>query len=163
MLFWTVVFFTFYLVLFAKGNPMYNNIIHSKLNELFDLSLIDWLKCHEYACSNLVKIVCELKKDNPDIKIIDIANILKLDRNTVRKYLKKGNKIWSWVNYNATPAIVRKVEIFKDNMSLGIFENCGDLERQSEKLFGKKLRSSKISEVCRGEIKHYKRYTFKYL
>ena len=27
MLFWTVVFFTFYLVIFAKGNPMYNNII----------------------------------------------------------------------------------------------------------------------------------------
>ena len=58
---------------------------------------------------------------------------------------------------------INLVEIFKDNVSLGIFNNCKDLERQSEKLFGVKLLNSSISEVANGKRKQYKGFTFKYV
>ncbi|NGU31094.1 hypothetical protein G6Z34_13465 [Clostridium perfringens] len=55
------------------------------------------------------------------------------------------------------------VEIFKDNKSLGVFESCSELERQSEKLFGVKLFQSNIGHVCLGRRKSHKGFTFKYV
>ena len=40
------------------------NIYKSELNNLFDLSIIDWQKVFEYTCTNLVKQVCDYKKNN---------------------------------------------------------------------------------------------------
>lgn len=63
---------------------------------------IDWLKCHEYACNSLVKIVCDLW--NTGIKIIsEIADILKLNKVTIRKYLKQGAEI-EWCDYDPIKA-----------------------------------------------------------
>ena len=73
------------------------NIIKSKLNELFDLSKIDWNKCHEFICGNLIKKICNLWNSgiiNPSI----IAKELKLSPNTIRTHLKRGNKL-GWCNY----------------------------------------------------------------
>jgi len=52
-----------------------NNIIQSELSQLlkFKEEDIDWLKCHEYACSSLVKIVCDLW--DKGIKILKILQI----------------------------------------------------------------------------------------
>jgi len=60
---------------------------------------IDWLKCHEYACSNLVKSVCKLWNNGSD-KISYIVDVLKINRNTIRKYLKQGSEL-GWCNYDA--------------------------------------------------------------
>lgn len=57
----------------------------------------------------------------------------------------------------------KPVEIFKDGNSLGIFSSASELERKSEKLFGVKLLSSKISTVCTGKRKFHKGYTFKHV
>lgn len=57
----------------------------------------------------------------------------------------------------------RKVEISKDGVSLGIFNSCSELEKQSEELFNITLRSEYISRVARGERKTYKGYSFKYI
>jgi TATA-box binding protein (TBP) (component of TFIID and TFIIIB) len=38
-----------------------DNILSSnKLNQIFDLNKIDWLKCNEFACDNLIKEVCKI-------------------------------------------------------------------------------------------------------
>lgn len=76
-----------------------NNILKSKLNDLFDLSKIDWLKCGKEACKNKIKEVCCLKKDNPNYSTKDIANILGISRGTVIKYLKIGNEL-KWCVYD---------------------------------------------------------------
>jgi len=146
-----------------------NNILYSKLNDLFDLSNINWLKCEEFALSNLCKKVCEIKNNNFNISTYDISKILKINRGVVIKYLKKGSKL-DWCIYNAKEEMIKsgeatgkKVEIFKDNVSLGIFKSCNDLEIQSEYLFGVKLYRSSISSVCNGKYKTYKNYVFKYV
>jgi hypothetical protein len=57
----------------------------------------------------------------------------------------------------------KQIEIFKDNISLGIFPSCAELERQSEKLFGVKLNRGKMSAVCTNKRKTHKGFTFKYI
>jgi hypothetical protein len=57
---------------------------------------------------------------------------------------------------------IRKVEVYKNDELLGVFNNCMDLERKSEELFGVKLLSRNISAVCNGRQKHHHGYTFKY-
>ena len=75
------------------------NILHSRLSELFDLSNIDWLKCHEYACKSLVKVVCDFW--NNEIKnTFKIGKIMKKSKTTIIKYLKQGAKL-GWCDYNS--------------------------------------------------------------
>lgn len=66
-----------------------NNITNSELSKLFDLSTIDWLKCHEYACGSLVKKACDLWNGGINTTI-GVANELKMSRGTAIKYLKQG-------------------------------------------------------------------------
>ena len=74
------------------------NILTSRLNNLFNLSIIDWFKCEEIALSNLVKVACG--HWNNGIKSTkDISKIMNMNRSTIIEYLKKGNNIWC--SYNA--------------------------------------------------------------
>lgn len=77
-----------------------DNILKSKLNDIFDLSRTDWNECHKYACNSLVKQACDLW--NNGIKSTkEIGKIMHLYRGAVINYLKQGNKI-KWCNYDAT-------------------------------------------------------------
>lgn len=139
-----------------------NNILHSKLNKLFDLSNINWNNIEQQTLSNLIKLVCSFKNNNPNLTTTSICKEFGLARITVIKYLKKGTGL-GWCNYVPNRYCKKTVEIFKDNVSLGIFESINELERQSEKLFGVFLDSNKISGVCTGKYKQYKGFTFRHI
>lgn len=149
------------------------NILNDKLNEVFDLSIIDWNKVEEYALSNLVKKVCEYKSNNSNATTTEIGKIMKLDRSTIIRYLKQGAKL-GWCDYSPELEKIKnyknkgglnskQVEIFKDNKSFGIFSSCLELERQSKTLFGIKISNSGISSVANGKRKLHKGYTFQYI
>jgi len=150
------------------------NILKSKLNELFNLSKIDWKKVEEFALSNLVKVACEYKNNNTDLTTRDIGKTMKLSISTIIDYLKKGSSI-GWCNYNVKEERVKSsihngkangksVEMFnKNGISLGIFSSCAELGRKSLELFGVNLNASGIARVCTGERKQYKNYTFLYI
>ena len=74
-------------------------ILDSRLNDIFDLSKIDWLKCHEYACNSLVKKVCELWNSGVH-STIEIGKIMKMSFPTVILYLKRGKKL-NWCKYDS--------------------------------------------------------------
>ena len=74
------------------------NILLSKLNGLFDLSVIDWDACDINAQSSFVKQACDLYMSGI-CSTKDIGRILQLDKTTVRRYLKRGVK-FGWCNYN---------------------------------------------------------------
>jgi hypothetical protein len=87
-----------------------NSIMQSELPKLlnFQEEDIDWLKCHEYACSSLVKVVCDLW--NSGIKNInEITKSTKLSRDTIRKYLKQGS-ILNWCDYNAEKERIKNLK-----------------------------------------------------
>ena len=97
----------------------------------------------------------------------------KLSRKTIVNYLGKGTK-FKWCEYNAEieskkashingKSNGKKVEIFKNKESLGIFNSVIELARQSEDLFNVKLNRHYIYKVCNGKQKHHKGYIFKYI
>jgi len=150
-----------------------NNILNSRFSKLFNLSNINWLKCEEFALSNLVKETAEIKKNNPDYTTVKIGKIMGLSFNTIINYLKKGTKL-GWCDYNPKDEMrksakimnkknEKQVQIFKDKISLGIFGSVKSLAEQSEQLFKIKLSPSKISNVCRGERSHHRGFTFQYI
>jgi len=146
-----------------------NNIISSRLSEIIDLSNINWVECEEFALSNLCKRICKFKTDNPNMSTLEISKSLKLCKATINKYLNKGTKI-GWCNYDAKEenrksgrAHGKKVEMFKDGISVGIFPSCNEIEVKSVELFGVKMRRTAISGVCNGKHKTHKGYTFKYI
>ncbi len=166
-----------YIVINCRESDMEwikKDVLKSELNNLFDLSKIDWNKCEEFALSNRVKEACEIKRNNPEMTASQIGEIIGVGEGCIRSYFKKGNNIWEWCNYNAKEEQLKasskngkssgkKIEIFKDGISLGVFESVAELERQSEDIFGVKLFHPNISNVCNALVKQYKGYTFKYI
>ncbi|WP_283695808.1 hypothetical protein [Clostridium perfringens] len=151
-----------------------NSILNSELANLFDLNNINWNKCAEFANKNIVKEVCDYwnnRRDNETTS--NMGEKFKLSKSTIQNYLKKGIKL-GWCDYDAKEELRKsvskngktkgkKVEIFKNNKSLGIFESCSEIERQSEKMFGVKLLHGGISTACKKEKSQYKGFTFKYI
>lgn len=76
------------------SEPMYiiKSFLKCELNKLFDLSKINWILCHEFSCSSLVKQVIELW-NNGCKNTSEIARILKIAKVTVIDYLKKGREL----------------------------------------------------------------------
>ncbi|XZH34234.1 hypothetical protein ACSW8L_16055 (plasmid) [Clostridium perfringens] len=141
------------------------------------LGWCEYKKTQEYINNNMIdkiKKVCEYwnnKRENETT--VDLGKIFNLNKSTITNYLKRGTEL-GWCKYDPKEEIrkcgeksggynKRKVEIFKDNQSLGVFSSCSELERQSERLFGVKLLHSAISRVCSNKALQYKGFTFKYV
>lgn len=137
-----------------------NNVLNSKLVEMFDLSSIDWLKCHEFACSSLVKITCDLW--NSGIKnTTKIGEILKLSSTTISKYLSKAN-ILNWCDYDPKKSFTknamkaqksRKIPVVQLDLNgkyIREFDSATDAEREY-----KYLNATCITNCCKGnQLKH---------
>ena len=54
------------------------------------------------------------------------------------------------------------IELYKDNVLIGIFKGQKELERKSEELFGVFLNSKCMSNVAKGKRKSYKGFVIKY-
>lgn len=66
------------------------SVLNSKLNNLFDLSLVDFNKCGEFACSNLVKVVADLWNNKLSVK--EIIAITRFSAARVQDYLRKASQ-----------------------------------------------------------------------
>lgn len=154
------------------------SILDSEITILFNLDNIDWLLCKEYSCNKLTRVICDYwnnKRNNETTG--EVAKIFNTNRTTVRRYLKLGTEL-GWCNYDGNKEFKKSkvkagkrsaevkgkiVEIFKDGVSLGVFDNCHLLDDKSEELFGVKLHSTKISAVAIGKRKSHKGFTFRYI
>ena len=153
----------------SELNWIKNNILDSELNNLFDLSNIDWLKCEEFTLSNRIKEICDYWNNKEEWETTkDLANKFKLDRHTIIKHLKNGKRL-GWCEYDSEEEIKKGVRsqgkpviILKNNICLGVFKSAGELARRSKELFNIELNHSSI---CRynNEGKVHKGFTFKYI
>ncbi len=147
-------------------NFIRNSILNSKLYEIFDLQRINWLKCHEFACGTIVKIISDLWNDG--IKsTTEIGTILKMDSATISKYLKQGNTL-GWCTYNkeevkkATGQKISKslrkkpvIQLTKDGEYLKTWGSPTEAEKEMGMFRGA------VSGVCTGEKKTS--YGFKWI
>ena len=81
-----------------------NNIIKSRLNKIFNLNNIDWVKIGQLTEKNIVKEVCDYWKlhnniNNENITTTNLTNMFNISISTIRVYLKKGTKL-NWCEYN---------------------------------------------------------------
>jgi very-short-patch-repair endonuclease/predicted transcriptional regulator len=157
---------------------MEQDALNSEMINLFDLSNINWTRCEKFALSNRVKEACELKRLNPNYFTTDIATIMNISSNTVKRYLKKGHKLY-WCHYNVyeeknrvyklsgernKEKYSKPISMLDINMNLiYMFSSAIECEKQSEKLFGIKLNHRCISVVCKEEQKQHRNYIFKFV
>lgn len=147
------------------------NIKNSYLNQIFELEKINWKNIKDNVLSNFIVKVCNLwNEGNGDLRPSEIAKILKINENTIRKYLKTGNAI-GLCKYNP------KEEMKKSIMRNGkmppnklicldngyIFQSTNECLKMSIELFGVKMSKSMLQRACRGVIDSYKGYHFKYV
>ncbi|MBS4840165.1 hypothetical protein [Clostridium sp.] len=150
-------------------NFIKNNIMESKLNELFDLSNIDWLKCDNFARKSRIKEASEIWNSG-NHNCTEIGKIMKLDRHTIYSYLKKSSKL-KWCNYEEAKLNKKEINKSKKEWSKSIicletgriFNSANECERVSIEVFGVRLIHSMISLVCTGKRKQYKGYHFKFI
>lgn len=143
------------------------SIMNSELPKILNFKEedIDWTECDRSSLGNKVKEVCQMWENTNNKSTGEIAKRIKLSKGTVVRYLKRGAVV-GWCNYDSAYELektnAKQVEMFKDDISLGVFKSAVEIDRVSKDMFGVKLTNSIISKVCRGEIKIHKGYTFKY-
>lgn len=136
---------------------MKNSIVNSELSNLFNLTNIDWFKCHEYSCNSLIKLSCDIW--NEGIRSAnEIGKILGFSSATISKYLKKGYVI-GWCDYDPREAKrdsgkkagIRKRKPVTQFTMDGEYLRDWDSMVEVEKELG--IHNSKIASVCKGKRK----------
>lgn len=109
---------------------IYNNIIKSKLNDVLDLSKVDWKSILEKCYDNLIKEACDLYNNNPYFSTEDVAQKMFVNKVTIIRFLKKGMKL-GWCDYKTQEHIRRSIkaskwifELYEENGSF-IIETFG--------------------------------------
>lgn len=144
-----------------------NNILDCELNELFNLSNINWNKCEEYALKNLVKEICDYYKEYPMISTSDLAKEFNINRSTIIKHLKQGAKL-GWCEYDAKEEMrhsgklrggynSKQVSQFTlENKLIKTYSSTHEAWRQTG------INYSNISECCNGRRKTAGGYYWEY-
>lgn len=127
-----------------------SQILNSKLCEMFDLKNINWHKCHESSIGTLVKKVCELYNEGKRQK--EISSLLKIGRNTVRRYLKIGSSL-EWCNYETSEEIQKNLRYHSKKVIQLSLENEYIRTFNSTREVGRELNILNISKACMGKQK----------
>ena len=144
-----------------------NNILNSELNELFDLSKVDWVQCGEYALRNKVKEVCDYYSKHQRISTVDLAKEFGMGKTTIRMYLNQGTKI-GWCEYDGKETARRSgrrsgklggklVSQFLEDKLVETYPSTMEAERQTG------INHRSISACCNGKLKTAGGYVWRYV
>lgn len=144
------------------------NILDSELNELFDLSNINWTQCEEYALKNKVREVCSYYKEHPGVFVSDLAKEFSMGSSTIKEYLKRGTKI-GWCEYDSKEEMRRNGRLKgKSNIKSvsqysleGKFIKTYPSVRKAERQTG--INNTSISACCNGKRKTAGGYIWKHV
>lgn len=128
------------------------NIIKS-LGNVFDLSLVDWRKCFNYAISSSVKMACDYKNQHPNKTTTEISKDLNIPYSTLIRYLKKGADIGICI-YDAKLETQKNAHAQKPSRQISVIcLNTKEIFNSlSDAILWCGLSSSgSISDVCKGK------------
>ncbi|MEI2465183.1 hypothetical protein [Niallia taxi] len=132
------------------------SLLKSKISEMFDLSSVDWAKCHQFACGTIIKQASELWNQG-NHTTTTIGNILNVTCNTAAVYLKKGTEI-GWCTYDPSESkkIVAQlrpqgkreiVQLSEDCIFITSFESISEASTQTS------IHRSNITRACNSRQK----------
>lgn len=132
----------------SELNWIKNNILKSKLSELFDLSKINWLKCEEYANNNLVNEIGNMYASGIT-SITQLCNIFKCGKTSVVSCLKKATKlgICNYVTRDDAKRenIILASHYWNDNMSIDEISKIMNKHRDTIRSY---LKDGNIKGLC---------------
>ena len=105
---------------------------------------IDWLKAHEWACNSLVRVASDLWSSGVK-NVIEISNILNINKGTVVRYLKQGSKN-NWCNYNP----VEEVKHHRKVICLTTYDIFNSILEASNIY---QVNKSSITQCCKQNVK----------
>ena len=130
-----------------------NNILQSKLSQIFDLSSIDWIECDKLSQHSFVKMVCNYYDTHKDVTETQLAKMFGLCNATIGRYLKKGT-LYGWcdnsdilkrANKNKTPS--KPISVVARNLESGeclTFASLIECARYLTQLLGMKITGSRV-------------------
>ena len=141
----------------SEINYIKNNIIDSKLAELFDLSNIDWDKIDENSQKTWVKLICK-DFSSGDYSVEKLINKYNLKKPTILKSLKKGNK-FGWCEYNGLKEMMKKrghggYRVCQEDKEVGIFYSASQISNLLEEKYNIKIKPAKISFIANDSNKY---------
>lgn len=86
-----------------------NNILNSKFANLFDLTEIDWIKCHKNAVSSLVVEVSKYYEENNHPLTSEVSEHFHIPGNRILSYLKQGTEL-GICNYSKSEMFSKSIE-----------------------------------------------------
>lgn len=109
-----------------------SHILDSELNNVFDLSNIDWELCDQKAQKNILKEACKLYMSH-SYTLKEIGKILQVHPSTVSNYLKKGTK-FGWCDYISLKS--KAVVVIDDNgQIIHSFNSMAECGREMKRLY----------------------------
>lgn len=144
-----------------------NSIMSSVLNQLFDLSNINWKLCDEFAQKNIVKEI-SIAYNNGNHDVANLRKMFCLSASSVRRYLQSGTK-FGWCNYTiansqkirATKRTHPIVIIGEDGGILHYFNSVNKQLKKINEITNRELVGSQISIACK-TYQPYKNINFRY-
>ena len=155
-----------YIVIDARksnSNWIQNSIMHSGLCDLFVFQEndIDWNKCDEIACKNLIKLSSSLWNDGVK-STAKIGEIIGKTRPTIISYLKKASSL-GWCDYS--PEYIKRYDrkpilCLDNNIAFESAEVCSD---HSVDIFGFYMHAPSLNNAACGKCPTYKNMHFVYM
>lgn len=153
-----------------------NNILKSKLNDLFKLDNINWININEKSQKSLVKEVSDYwDKNQHNNSITKMSEIFNLSYNTIRKYLKIGT-LNGWCNYNPITEKSKSskrakigerskipIKVFLYNKLFGKYNSVVDFVNEYNSKNDYKINKGSVYSTIRGKQSNYKGFTFEYV
>ena len=130
---------------------------NSLINNLFDLSKIDWNEIDANAQKSLVKQVCDFYKKNPTKPYKEIADTFGMGASTAIKYIKKGKEI-GWLENKPKKSVTKRntavVCYDKKGNKIGEFYSCAECGRFIRENYDPNFKTSYISHVLYSGVNH---------
>lgn len=142
---------------YSTKNYIVKNILKSSLNDIFDLSLVDWQKCNIIASKSIINEVCCFYNDNSHMTVKSIAKMFNIAPTTASEYLYKGNEL-GFCNYKPHNKIPISVIVDKNEY---IFDTVASAIRELSKKY--KFNKDKFKSVTKNREKRYENFEISYL
>lgn len=147
------------------------NSINQQLCKLINTDLIDYDACNKNATKSKIIEVCEYYMQNNRPSTTILAQVFNLNRTTTLKYLNKGAKLGICDydpakvlhGYHNTACNDGKIECWKNNEYLGMFDGVPEFVIFVEEQYDIKLDKFLVRSVCRGKYTHTRGFTCKYV
>lgn len=145
--------------------------IIDNLSDIFSLECIEWTKCEIDSMSSYLLKVCKLKKDNPNLGVSDISEMLHFGKTTIRRWLAHGAKYGlcvydpeeelrrSLFSSDRINSCEKQIICLNNGMT---FSSGIELANKSEELFDQKLSRANISCCCHRKINDINGLVFRF-